>query len=184
MSYDHTESGVLHMIFGPMFSGKSTEGIKRIRKYAVVYGDELTLSVKYSGDNRYTEDAKVSTHDRTTLPAISCTKLEELGEEWKKYRVIFIDEGQFFEDIKQFVLHALKNQIIIIVAGLDGDYKKDPFPNDWLSLIPYASHVKKLKAICKCGNAAAFTTRMSSETEQTVIGGSDKYEARCNKCWK
>lgn len=184
MSYDHKETGILHLIFGPMFSGKSTEGIKRVRKYERVF-KELTLTIKYSGDTRYTEESKVSTHDSTTLPAISCTKLEELGDRWKKYKVIFIDEGQFFDDIKQFTLNALENQIIIIIAGLDGDYKKDPFPNDWLSLIPHASHVKKLKAICnQCKGSAPFTTRISLETEQTVIGGSDKYEARCNRCWK
>lgn len=184
MSYDHKETGVIHLIFGPMFSGKSTEGIKRVRKYAVVYGKELILSVKFSGDDRYTEEDKVSTHDLTTINATSCIKLSELNDEWKKYRVIYIDEGQFFEDIVEFTLNVIEYGIVVIISGLDGDFKKDPFPNNWLSLIPHASHVKKLKAICKCGNAATFTTRLSLEIEQTVIGGTDKYEARCHKCWK
>ena len=90
MSVALSDYGNLHLIFGPMFSGKSTEGIRRIRQYAVLYSSKVILCVKFSGDNRYTEKAKVSTHDRTELKASSCSSLDELGEDWRKYKAIFI----------------------------------------------------------------------------------------------
>ena len=183
MSVALSDYGNLHLIFGPMFSGKSTEGIRRIRQYAVLYSSKVILCVKFSGDNRYTEKAKVYTHDRTELKASSCSSLDELGEDWRKYKAIFIDEGQFFPDIVEFVKKALEFGVNIIVSGLDGDYQKKPFENNWLCLIPYATHAKKLKAICKCGKSAAFTSRITQEKGQNLIGGSDKYEARCGQCY-
>jgi len=183
MSVALTDYGNLHLIFGPMFSGKSTEGIRRIRQYAVLYTADRTLCVKFIGDDRYTEEAKVSTHDRTALPATSCAQLSNLGDEWRKYKAIFIDEGQFFPDIVEFVQAALEFGVNIIISGLDGDYQKKPFENNWLSLIPYATHAKKLKAICKCGKSAAFTSRITQEKGQNLIGGAERYEARCGQCY-
>jgi thymidine kinase len=184
MSIIHAKDhAVLHLIFGPMFSGKSTEGIRRIRQYAILYGKDKTLCIKFSGDTRYTEEPKVSTHDLVTLPAMSCNELMPYLDTLKLYRAIFIDEGQFFKDIVQVTKELLKSDITVIVSGLDGDYKKEPFSNNWLQLIPYSNFANKLTAICKCGNPASFTSRISNDEGQTVIGGSDKYEARCDKCY-
>lgn len=184
MSIIHAnDHAVLHLIFGPMFSGKSTEGIRRIRQYAVLYGKDKTICIKYSGDTRYTEEPKVSTHDQTTLPAISCNELTTHLDMMKLYRAVFIDEGQFFPDVVSVAKELLKAGITVIISGLDGDYKKEPFANNWLQLIPYAASAKKLTAICKCGNPASFTVRISNDDGQNVIGGADKYEARCDMCY-
>lgn len=174
----------LNIILGPMFSGKSTEGIRQIRRYGKHFGSNKILSIKYSKDTRYTNEEKVSTHDKTTIEAISCAQLEDLGTKWMKYRAIFIDEGQFFKDIVPFTLNALKHGVNVIIAALDGDFKAQPFPNKLFDLIPYSDRTIKLPALCVCGNDAIFTQRITTETAQEVIGGADKYESRCRTCYR
>ena len=163
-----------------MFSGKSTEGIRLARKYMRIHGEEKVLCVKYSGDNRYS-DNKITTHDGVQMRAVNCKTLGEI-EAVELYDYIFVDESQFYSDIVEFVQLSLGMGINIILAGLDADYKKKPFPNNWLSLIPYATYAKKFTAICSCGQTAPHTVRTSDETAQTVIGGADKYEAKCISC--
>lgn len=182
MSISRHDQGILHMVFGPMFSGKTTEGIRLIRRYVVLYGVDGVLCIKFKDDNRYTEEPKVSTHDKTTIPAVSVSTLSELGDTWKQYRAIFIDEGQFFADITEFVPILLNHQINVVISGLDGDYKKEPFQNNWLQMIPLATYVTKLHAFCKCGSPAQLTARITAEKEQNVVGGADKYAARCLRC--
>lgn len=178
-----TDEGLLHIICGPMFSGKSTEGLRMIRMYGILFGTENILRIKYSRDTRYSHDS-IATHDQVNAKAVSCTKLSDLGDVWS-YKAIYIDEGQFFPDIYQFVKTALDHNINVIISGLDADYKQEAFANNWLSLIPLSAYVIKLNAICmKCSASAPHTFRLVSDTSQELIGGADIYEARCRKCIK
>ena len=130
---------------GCMFSGKTSELIKLYRKCAVI--NKKVLSINFAQDNRYSSDD-----------------------------YIMIDEGQFFSDLKMYVVkwcEEYKKNIIVI--GLDGDYKRNPF-GQILDLIPIADNVMKLKAMCKLcndGTEALFTHRLTTEDEQIVIGNSN-----------
>ena len=166
---------MLQLILGPMYSGKTTELFRVVERYNI--SKKKCTIIKYAEDTRYGHNAY--THNLQEMPAISTLNL--MSVDISNYDVIGIDEGQFFPDIFEFIL---KNQNkIIIIAGLDGDFRREPFLN-LLKLIPYANKVKKLNAICmKCFNKASYTKRISEEMEIKVIGGKDKYLAVCANCF-
>ncbi|XP_025081411.1 thymidine kinase, cytosolic-like [Pomacea canaliculata] len=174
------QSGHIELIIGPMFSGKTTELIRRLKRYRVAqYG---CLIVKYAGDTRYTDNG-VATHDRQTLPAISTKTLAPIFSDALTYDVIGIDEGQFFTDVVSFSDQLANEGKIVIVAALDGTFQKKAF-GDILNLVPVAENVTKLSAICAiCYQSAAFTRRKTKENEVEVIGGGDKYVAVCRTCF-
>ena len=170
--------GQVQVIFGPMFSGKSTELLRRIRRYQIANQD--CLVIKYAKDNRYSTD-EVATHDKQAIPAIKATKLLNINT--SRFSVIGVDEGQFFEDIVPFAEIMADRGKIVIVAALDGTFERKPF-GTILNLIPIAESVIKLSAVCNtCFREAAFTKRISNEKEVEVIGGSDKYLAVCRQCY-
>jgi len=90
------ESGSIELIIGPMFSGKSTELLRRVRRNK--FSKKSCILVKYKFDTRYSNEG-VATHDKLSVKAISCTGIEEIYSELLKYQVIGIDEGQFFKDV-------------------------------------------------------------------------------------
>jgi thymidine kinase len=173
----------LEIVFGPMFSGKSTELLRRIRRRIRRHGPETNscVIVKYKLDLRYSDD--FSTHDMSTHPAISCDKnLFAIAELLSSYSVIGIDEGQFFVDIVPFVTEMLKQGKTIIISALDGDYQQNEFGNV-SKLIPLCDSVKKLNAVCDiCSADAPFTWRTAKDDDLEVIGGADKYVAVCRTC--
>lgn len=173
--------GKLEIFLGPMFAGKSTEIIRRIRKMKFI-GKKI-LVVKPQIDNRYNED-KITSHDYETADCIIVTNLSELNV--KDYNTIIIDEGQFFNDLKEYVISWVDIfDINVVVAGLDGDFQRQPI-GQILELIPYADSCIKLNALCsKCkdGTNASFTHRIIHSNEQILIGGSDTYIPLCRKCY-
>ncbi|KAK7002765.1 thymidine kinase cytosolic [Biomphalaria glabrata] len=176
----NTSSGQIQIIFGPMFSGKTTELMRRMKRYQIA--NYRCLIIKYAKDIRYDLNG-IATHDRQTLAAISAEILSDLQSEALKHDVIGIDEGQFFPDIVQFCDKLANQGKIVIVAALDGTFQKKGF-GDILNLVPLAEHVLKLTAVCmNCYNEASFTKRKGSETEVEVIGGSEKYLAVCRQCF-
>lgn len=176
-----TDVGLLRIIMGPMFSGKSTEGLRMIRMYGILFGTDKILRIKYSRDIRYSHD-QIATHDQVNAKAVSCINLSELNDV-SEYKAIYIDEGQFFGDIVEYTMKWLNNGINIVISGLDADYKRKPFSNNWLSLIPEAAYVIKLNAICViCSAPAPHTYRLTQDTSQELIGGADIYQARCRRC--
>ena len=180
LSFSPTKGkGQIQVILGPMFSGKSTELMRRIRRYQVA--KQECLVIKYAKDTRYSVE-NLSTHDQQSIPAIKATKLKNISSVYQ-FSVIGVDEGQFFDDIVEFC-EALANQgKIVIVAALDGTFERKPF-GSILNLIPFAENVVKLSAVCNsCFREAAFTKRISEEKEVEVIGGSDKYLAVCRRCY-
>lgn len=170
---------MIQLIIGPMFSGKSTELKRNFERYVIA--KKKCIAIKHIFDDRY-ENNMVCTHNGGKIGCLVSDKLMKLNENVKECDVICIDEGQFFDDLVEFcILHSDK---IIIVAGLDSDYRMEGFPNI-INLIPKAERVIKLSSICNiCGNDAFFSKRLTSEKEINVVGGSNKYIAVCRKCFK
>jgi thymidine kinase len=163
-----------------MFSGKTSELIRRIRRYNVA--KKKCLIIKYKKDTRYSEEC-AATHDKQTETAKACEKLSEVLPIVDQFDVIGIDEGQFFADIVSFTESRACLGKIVIVAGLDGTFQRRPF-GSLLDLIPLAEEVTKLNAICMlCSKDAAFTKRISNETDIELIGGSEKYISVCRVCF-
>uniref|UniRef100_A0A0B6ZPS7 Thymidine kinase n=1 Tax=Arion vulgaris TaxID=1028688 RepID=A0A0B6ZPS7_9EUPU len=180
MLSSNLDLGQIQVIFGPMFSGKTTELMRRLKRYQIA--NYRCLIIKYAKDVRY-DFTGIATHDRQVLPAVSCEKLTELQSEALKHDVIGIDEGQFFPDIVAFCDKLANLGKVVIVAALDGTFQKKGF-GDILNLVPLAEHVMKLNAVClNCYKEASFTKRKGSETEIEVIGGAEKYVAVCRQCF-
>merc|ERR1719495_2339257 len=109
------QKGKIQLILGPMFSGKSTELIRRLKRFQVAKYE--VMIVKYAKDIRY-DELKLATHDKQTLPAVSATTLEGLSEQAEDVDVIGIDEGQFFPDISWAEKMANKDNFFPILVGL------------------------------------------------------------------
>jgi thymidine kinase len=173
-------SGKIEIIFGPMFSGKTTELLRRINRR--MFAKQKCLLIKYKFDNRYS-DTEMATHDSLKINALSCTHLEEIKDAYKEYHVIGIDEGQFFPDIIEFSeLYANEGKIVII-ACLDGTFQRKPF-GKILELIPLAEKVTKLSAVCVlCGKSGSFTQRIVANDQVELIGGTESYRPLCRACF-
>ncbi|KAJ3448941.1 thymidine kinase cytosolic [Anaeramoeba flamelloides] len=172
---EYTYEGHIQLILGPMFGGKSSELIRRTRRYS--FANKKCTVIKFARDIRYSVD-KCCTHDKVMMDAVPCTgKLFEVEDKVKDHDVIGIDEGQFFEDVVEFSEHMANLGKIVIVASLDGTFERKPFGRV-LELVSKAEKVIKLNAICMVTyKDAAFSKRISQEKEVQVIGGSDKYIA-------
>jgi len=173
--------GNLHLILGCMFSGKTTELIKRVKKYESI--KKRVMFVNYIGDTRYGND-KIYTHSNISCEGYYLDNLSTLLDEINNYDVFAINEGQFFEDISIVTLILCENYgKDVIICGLDGDYKREIFRNNLLNLIPYADTVEILTAyciVCKDETPARFSKRITDEKEQTLIGVSN-YIPVCRK---
>eukprot|EP01111_Echinosteliopsis_oligospora_P001232 TRINITY_DN1177_c0_g1_i1.p1 TRINITY_DN1177_c0_g1~~TRINITY_DN1177_c0_g1_i1.p1 ORF type:complete len:190 (-),score=39.83 TRINITY_DN1177_c0_g1_i1:336-905(-) len=170
----------IQVIMGPMFSGKTTELLRRLRRFT--FANKSCVVIKYKKDTRYSEDL-LSTHDKQMTPALPTEILADVMEQCKKFDVIGVDEGQFFPDIVSFSETLANLGKTVIVATLDGTFQRKPFMNV-LELIPLAEMVTKLNAVCMlCYKDASFSKRIGTEKEVEVIGGADKYIAVCRKCY-
>eukprot|EP01094_Clydonella_sp_ATCC50884_P003259 TRINITY_DN12512_c0_g1_i1.p2 TRINITY_DN12512_c0_g1~~TRINITY_DN12512_c0_g1_i1.p2 ORF type:complete len:188 (+),score=69.27 TRINITY_DN12512_c0_g1_i1:3-566(+) len=171
-------SGEIQLIVGPMFSGKTTELLRRIRRHTVA--QRACSVIKYQRDVRYSVN-EATTHDQQKATASGVIRLADAdigGSE-----VIGIDEGQFFPDLNEFCEKWANEGKVVIVAALDGTFQRKPFGRV-MELVCMAESVTKLNAVCMlCQRDAAFTLRLSKETEVEVIGGADKYIAACRSCF-
>jgi len=175
-------SGYLELIIGPMFSGKSTEIIRKIRLLQKI--NKKVLVIKPNIDNRY-DNNKVTSHDFESADCISISLLSDVHENIiKQHDTIIIDEGQFFNDLVEVIDNWLKlYKINIIVAGLDGDYQQKPI-GQILNLIPLSNKCIKLNSLCNiCNNGtkAPFSFRTDQSQNTILIGGADKYIPVCRK---
>lgn len=185
-------SGQIHLILGPMFSGKTSEMIRRIRRHTIA--KKKCVVIKYSKDTRYNQkeekEEKVYTHDLVSYKAVSCEKLCQISKDLLgngngngDVDVIGIDEGQFFSDLVSFCEYHANKGKLVIVAGLDGTYQRKPFETI-INLLPLSETVIKLNAVCiECRGDASFSKRIGNEIQLEVIGGADKYSAVCRKCF-
>jgi len=176
-------SGQLHIIVGCMYSGKSTELLKIIKNYRIL--EKKILCINHSIDTRYGTNHIIS-HDKNTE---ECTQIDKLininnSTDYKNCEILVIEEAQFFEDLYDFVINAVyKDNKIIYIAGLDGDYKKELF-GDIYKLIPHCDTIKKLSAlciICKDGTPGNFTKRIVDDNNQKLIGSIESYIPVCRK---
>ena len=169
----------LEIIMGGMFSGKSTELIRRVKRHIVI-GDRV-LVVNSDRDTR-SHESVVRTHDAQVA---TCEKVARLSDlEYEVYDVIAVDEAQFFTGLRDFVEHALSIGKRVILAGLDGDFQQRPF-GELFSVLPMADSVLKLCALCmgcRDGTPGPFTKRCVESTAQELVGGSESYKAVCRKC--
>ena len=165
---------------GNMFSGKTSELIRRVKRHRVI-GDQI-LVINSKKDSRNEGDV-LQTHDMSTFDCVKTNNL--LGiidiKEYKDADLIAIDEVQFFDNVEIFVKQALLDDKHVIVAGLDGDFRQRVF-GELLALVPLADDVTKLKALCmECmdGTLGPFTKRTVKNDKQELIGESDVYKAVC-----
>ncbi|XAR65736.1 Thymidine kinase [Bertholletia excelsa] len=184
MEAPQSRSGEIHVIVGPMFAGKTTTLLRRI-KSENNNGRSIAI-IKSIKDVRYGLDSIV-THDGEKFPCwpladLSSFKQEFGPEAYEKLDVIGIDEAQFFDDLYDFCSKAADcDGKTVIVAGLDGDYMRRKF-GSVLDIIPLADSVTKLTARCElCGKRAFFTLRRTEEMQTELIGGADIYMPVCRK---
>lgn len=176
-------SGWIEVICGPMFSGKTEELIRRIRRAQIA---NLNVKIfKPQIDVRYHPQNVVS-HDENRLDSVAVKLAEEIAGVEREVQVVGIDEGQFFDlqltDVCQRL--ALKGKRVI-VAGLDMDYLGKPF-GPMPALLAVAEYVTKVHAICPhCGNLATHSYRLvTREDAQFLLGEKGHYEPRCRVCYE
>lgn len=173
-------TGWIEVIAGCMFSGKTEELIRRLRRAQIA--KQNVKIFKPMIDTRYSEDSIVS-HNEQSLPSVLIKDIKEVIELSKGAHVIGIDEAQFFsQDIVEVCNKLANNGKRVIVAGLDQDYRGIPF-EPLPQLLAIAEYITKTLAICVvCGNPADKTQRKTYSADRVVVGAADIYEARCRNC--
>jgi thymidine kinase len=175
------QNGWIEVICGSMFSGKTEELIRRMKR-AQFANQKLVLFKPIIDDRYHTEN--VVSHQGSSLKAIPVSDSKEILDLWKNEKVVAIDEAQFFDEGIIDVCNELaKKGSRVILAGLDMDYKGVPFgpmPN----LLSIAEYVTKVHAICvSCGNLAQYSHRTANETGQVLVGAVEKYQPLCRACY-
>ena len=175
------KAGIIEVICGCMFSGKTEELIRRVRRAQIAKMSVIVFKPKI--DSRYSNSQIVS-HNKIKIDSYCISSSNDILDYSTEYDVFGIDEAQFFD--KNIINICKKLATIgkrVIIAGLDKDYKSEPF-GFMPQLMCEADYLVKLRAICvKCGNSASYTKRTTKEIDQVVIGELDKYQALCRNCY-
>ncbi|MEO6694299.1 MAG: thymidine kinase [Ignavibacteria bacterium] len=171
------KTGHIEVICGSMFSGKTEELIRRIRRAEIA--KQRVKVFKPAIDNRYSEFEIVS-HNEQSYPSVVVTEAEEVLEKSFDVEVIGIDEAQFFDNSLIEICQQLADSgKRVIVAGLDQDYRALPF-EPMPQLLSIAEYITKTLAVCViCGAPANRTQRITDSTEKILVGAINHYEARC-----
>lgn len=179
---DHHRGGWIEIIAGGMFSGKSEELIRRMRR--AVIGRQRVQVFKPLLDDRFATDEVVSRDDRRLKAHAVATSSELLARVEIGVQVIGIDEVQFFDaGVVEVAMQLADAGIRVIAAGLDQDYTRRPF-GPMPALLAVAEEVSKMHAICvRCRGAAHYSQRVSGGNSQVEVGDSS-YEARCRACFE
>ena len=178
--------GWLEVICGPMFSGKSEEMIRRLRR-AEIAGQRVVI-FKPLIDDRYDATAVVS-HAGARMQAVPIVSVSEIAAHAKGFDVVGIDEAQFLgEGVVATALELADRGVRVVVAGLDQDFRRLPF-GPMPELLVHAEFVDKLQAVChRCGGPATTTQRLVDgepapySGDTVVVGAAEQYEARCRDC--
>ncbi len=173
-------TGWIEVIVGPMYSGKSEELIRRLRR-ALIARQKVEI-FKPSIDVRYGADHIVS-HSESRIPSRLVATALEIEPLAVEAQVVGIDEGQFLgPDLPAVVDRLAESGKRVIVAGLDQDYRAQPF-EPMPQLLAIAEYITKTLAICVvCGAPGSRTQRTRPESGRVVVGGAGLYEARCRRC--
>ena len=177
--------GRISLLIGCMFAQKTTELIRRVRRYTSI-GYKVLL-VNFIGDVRYGDNC-VASHDKDIEKAVCVPLLRDIDHMVQSgyYNVIAIDEGQFFPDLFEYITSwADRLSVHIVIAGLDGTYDREPF-GDIIRLIPHAEEVERLSAmcaVCRDGTVAVYSKYIgiNSDHQEHLIGGADLYKPVCRK---
>jgi thymidine kinase len=179
----HTANhGWIEVIVGSMFSGKSEELIRRLRRAQIAR--QKVQIFKPALDTRYSDDHIVS-HSEMRIPSCAVRTARELLDRVSPdTEVVGIDEGQFFDAELPAICDTLADQgKRVIVAGLDKDYLGKPF-EPMPQLLAIAEYITKTLAICMvCGNPANHTQRLVASGDRVLLGSQGTYEARCRRCF-
>ena len=174
----------MELIIGPMFSGKSTELIRRCKRLRSI--GLTVLVINHALDQR--DGSDVVTHDGQRLKAMSCSSIDL--NLLKGFDVIAIDEAQFLtpEQVDQALAIAVLDEIPVVAFGIRTDFRTKAFPGSQ-RLMEVAHSLQEMKTICRCGNKAVFNARLGEhgiirEGEQVMIDGeAARYEALCARCY-
>jgi len=181
-SKDKGQLGSIEVICGSMFSGKTEELFRRLRR--AQFANQAILLIKPSLDERYASQDVVS-HVGQSWAALRCQHSREILEKWNGEHIVAIDEAQFFDQEIVAACASLANQgVRVIVAGLDMDYLGQPF-GPMPQLMACAEYVSKVHAVCvDCGELAQFSYRTVAQKEQVLVGAIEKYKPLCRSCYQ
>jgi thymidine kinase len=175
-------TGWIEVICGSMFSGKTEELIRRLRRARIA--QQNVRIFKPAVDRRH-DEVDIVSHSEQRIPSRVVSRAEEILDHCPMaVQVVGIDEAHFFEpDLLHVCRELARRGVRVIVAGLEQDYRGDPF-DTMQALLVEAEYVTKVLAICViCGNPAVRNQRLSSKGGQIMVGGADAYEARCRRCF-
>jgi len=180
-SENHKKSGCIEVVCGSMFSGKTEELIRRLRR--AQFANQVIAIFKPAVDNRYS-DVEVVSHDFHKISSTPVSDPKKMLEVGPDVQVVGIDEAQFFDETLVDVCQQLADRgIRVIVAGLDTDYLGLPF-GPMPRLMAVAEDVQKVHAICvKCGSLANHSHRLSKSKDLVLLGEKDVYEPLCRDCY-
>lgn len=174
--------GRIEVVCGSMFSGKTEELIRRLKRAKIARQNVMIF--KPTIDTRYSKKDVVS-HDHNIIHSMPVKSSAEIGKLAQGYDVIGIDEAQFFDEGLTEVCNKLAfNGVRVIIAGLDMDFQGKPF-GPIPALLAVADEVTKVHAICvKCGNLAYASHRLVKISSQVMLGEKDEYEPLCRECFR
>ncbi|HXQ71452.1 MAG TPA: thymidine kinase [Pyrinomonadaceae bacterium] len=177
-----SSAGWVEVIAGSMFSGKSEELIRRLRRARIAR--QKVQVFKPELDSRFSNNHIVSHSEMRHESANSRSAAEIMAKVDPDTEVVGIDEGQFFDnDLVQVANDLARRGVRVIIAGLDQDYTGKPW-EPMPQLLAIAEYITKTHAICmKCGQPANYSQRTFESEERVAVGASDKYEARCRRCF-
>ena len=175
------KAGSIEVICGSMFSGKTEELIRRLKR--AQFAKQKVEIYKPCIDVRYSDD-KVVSHDSTSIPSIPIDSPFKMLDISDDVEVVGIDEAQFFDETIVEVVQTLANKgVRVIIAGLDTDFLGKPF-GPMPALMAVAEDIQKVHAICvKCGSPANHSHRLIANNELVVLGEKDEYEPLCRHCY-
>ncbi len=178
---ERRQNGWVEVVCGSMFSGKTEELIRRMKR--AQFANQKMLLFKPIIDDRY-HTTNIVSHQGTSIQAIPVTDSSEIFKSWTDQKVIAVDEAQFFDMGLVAVCNQLADKgVRVIIAGLDMDYLGVPF-GPMPELLAIAEYVTKVHAICvSCGNLAHYSHRISNEEGQVVVGAIEKYQPLCRTCY-
>ena len=183
MNFTKGNLGWIEVVCGPMFSGKSEELIRRLRRAEIAR--QRVQVFKPGVDRRYSEDQIISHSDfKIASESVQDFKEMESRIDWRS-EVIGVDEAQFLGNgIVDLAVRLADMGKRVIIAGLDTDYLGRPF-HPMPELLAVADEIQKTLAICmRCGNPAKHTQRLVESSELVVVGAAGMYEARCRRCFE
>src|SRR5436305_1808922 len=183
MNFSHRNLGWIEVICGPMFSGKSEELIRRLRRTEIAR--QRVQIFKPQIDQRYATDQIVSHNDARIRSECVSSAAEIQAKVDLRTEVIGIDEAQFLGDaMVELVVRLADMGKRVVIAGLDTDYLGRPF-HPMPELLAVADEITKTLAICmQCGNPAKHTQRLIASEDLIVVGAAGMYEARCRRCFE